>query len=139
MTLHVFDTDVLSLYQLGNETVCQRIEQHDPGALAVTIITVEEQLSSWYTLRRQVKGREKLARVYDRFTDNVRCLTQLQILSFSEAEIDRYEELSRLKLRVKANDLRIASIALCHSAIVVTRNRRDFSRVPGLRIDTWGD
>ena len=44
-----------------------------------------------------------------------------------------------MKLGVKANDLRIAAIALENSAIVVTRNRIDFERVPELRIENWAD
>ena len=34
-------------------------------------------------------------------------------------------------------DLLIAGIALAHNRIVVTRNIREFSRVPGLRVDNW--
>ena len=137
MSAYVLDTDILSLYQLGNVTVCQRVASHSPNELAVTIITVEEQLSAWYTLRRRVKVREQIARVYDRFAANVHFLARLSILSFSEAAIDQYEQLCRMKLGVKGNDLRIAAIALNCDAVVVTRNHRDFSRVPNLQIEDW--
>jgi len=137
MGLYILDTDILSLYQLGNATVRQRIAEHAPSDLTVTIITVEEQLSGWYTLRRRVKGREKIARVYERFTENVRFLTRVQITSFSESAIRRYEELIGMKLGVRGNDLRIAAIALDLSATLVTRNRQDFQRVPSLPIEDW--
>jgi len=34
-------------------------------------------------------------------------------------------------------DLRIAAIVLVEKAILVTRNLRDFKRVPGLEIVNW--
>jgi tRNA(fMet)-specific endonuclease VapC len=137
MNLYVLDTDILSLYQAGNAPVGQKIDEHPPGDLAVTIITVEEQLSSWYTLRRRVKGRLQTANVYQRFTDTVGFLAGLQILSFTASAIDKYEELLRMKLGVRANDLRIAAIALDASATIITRNLRDFRAVPGLSVEDW--
>lgn len=137
MILYVLDTDILSLYQLGDANVCRRVAQHQADELAVSIITVEEQLSGWYTLRRRIKDRSKLARVYQRFTDNVRFLSNVQVVPFPESAIDRYDELSLLKLGVRANDLRIAATSLDLTAVVVTRNRSDFDCVPGLRVEGW--
>ncbi len=36
-------------------------------------------------------------------------------------------------------DLLIAGIALAHNLTVVTRNTREFARVPGLRVENWYD
>ncbi|HSR22290.1 MAG TPA: hypothetical protein VLW53_01985 [Candidatus Eisenbacteria bacterium] len=34
-------------------------------------------------------------------------------------------------------DLRIAAIALAHDLTLVTGNGRHFSRIPGLRVESW--
>src|SRR5260370_1109898 len=135
MSLYVLDTDILSLYQSSNATVAKRVFNHSPEDLAVTIISVEEQLRAWFTLRRRAKKRAELAYAYERFARSVNSLSTMSILSFTEAAIDRFELLRKMKLGVKANDLRIAAIALENSAIVVTRNRVDFERVSELRIE----
>jgi tRNA(fMet)-specific endonuclease VapC len=42
-----------------------------------------------------------------------------------------------MRLNVGAMDLRIAAIALEAGCTVVTRNTRDFRRVPGLVAEDW--
>jgi tRNA(fMet)-specific endonuclease VapC len=64
-------------------------------------------------------------------------LARFQILSFTEPAILRYEDLYGLKLQVPKMDLRIAAVVLECGGTVVTRNQRDFQRVPGLRIVDW--
>jgi tRNA(fMet)-specific endonuclease VapC len=34
-------------------------------------------------------------------------------------------------------DLRIAAIALAHDALLLSRNLKDFRKVPGLCVDDW--
>ena len=58
-------------------------------------------------------------------------------LEFDEAAATEFEKLQRLRLRVGTMDLKIATIALAHDATVLTRNSKDFSRVPGLRFEDW--
>ena len=49
----------------------------------------------------------------------------------------RYEAFKALKLGIRSKDLRIAAIALEHAGTLVTRNVRDFQRIPGLAVENW--
>ena len=139
MSLLVLDTDILSLYRRGQPLIVQRMFQQSLNTLATTAITVEEQLTGWYTLLRKQKSREQLARAYRNLVETVLELNQFRLLSFTEEAIDRFEILRSQKLGVRANDLRIAAIALVNGATVVTRNVADFGRVPGLLVENWAD
>jgi tRNA(fMet)-specific endonuclease VapC len=137
MTLHVLDTDTLVLFQEGHGEVCRRVLSQPVDELATTAITIEEELSGWYTLLRRAKDDTQLARAYQRLVDSVRVLGQFHLLSFTEAAIDRFIYLKGLKLGVKHADLRIAAITLEHHGTLVTRNVRDFRGIPNLPIVDW--
>ena len=68
--------------------------------------------------------------------DDLRSLTE-PILAFTVPAIQRYHHLKKLKLNVGKNDLRIAAVTLEAGATVVTRNLRDFGRVPNLQLEDW--
>jgi tRNA(fMet)-specific endonuclease VapC len=114
-----------------------RVAACKPEDLAITILSVEEQLSGWYRRLRKAKTPEELAKVYDRLTTTVRSISRLPILSFGEAAIRQAGSLQAARLNVRKTDLSIAAIALEHHAVMVTRNLRDFQRVPGLLVEDW--
>lgn len=137
MSIHILDTDTLSHYQAGHPEVCKLVQAAAAELLGIAVITVEEQLSGWYRLIRQAKKPEDVAAAYDRLAKTVTLLAGLRVYSYSVKAITRYKELQALKLMVKKNDLRIAAIVLENDATLVTRNLRDFQRVPGLKIVNW--
>jgi tRNA(fMet)-specific endonuclease VapC len=60
-----------------------------------------------------------------------------QVLPFDETAALYFQQLQQQRLRVGTQDLRIAAIALANRCTIVTRNRRDFERVPGLPVEDW--
>jgi tRNA(fMet)-specific endonuclease VapC len=117
--------------------VCAAVAEHSPDDLAVTVITVKEQLSGWSSLVRQSRKPQELAGLYRRLAENLAFLARVKVLFFTEEAVARFENLRAQKLGMSTMDLRIAAIALEKGAAVVTRNVRDFGRVPGLTIENW--
>jgi tRNA(fMet)-specific endonuclease VapC len=135
MITHVLDTDMVSLYQYGHAAVCAAVDRHPAGSVGITVLTVEEQLSGWYRQLRRIKQPPALAAVYQRMANTVQFYSSLPILSFTEEAIARYEDLKRLKLGIGKTDQRIAAVVLLNQIVLVTRNLRDFQRVPGLQVE----
>jgi len=69
VSLHVIDTDVLSLYQHGHPGLTAKLDAHPPQDLAITVITVEEEVAGWYVLLRRARRPEQQARVYERLAE----------------------------------------------------------------------
>lgn len=85
------------------------------------------------------------ARKSGRIADNLRLLEEffgtVASLPFDDRCAEAYglirEELERAGTPIGPNDLLIAATARAHSAVLVTRNVREFSRVTDLRIEDW--
>jgi tRNA(fMet)-specific endonuclease VapC len=137
VSLFVLDTDILTLYYRGHPIVVPRVVAQPPTSLSISVMTVDEQLTGWYTLARKARKPEQIARAYARLGEAVVRLAKWQILPYTETAIARAAHLKTLRLNVRLMDLRIAAIALENDAAVVSRNRRDFERVPGLQIEDW--
>ncbi|MCU0552406.1 MAG: type II toxin-antitoxin system VapC family toxin [Leptolyngbya sp. Prado105] len=137
MTLFILDTDHLSLWQRAHPQISQKLTQRGMSAIAITIITAEEQIRGRLDVIRHAEG-EKRVLAYLRFRETLISLRQIPtLLDFSlEAEY-HHTELKRQKIRIGAQDLRIAAIALSVRGTIVTRNRRDFGKIPGLLIEDW--
>jgi tRNA(fMet)-specific endonuclease VapC len=103
--------------------------------LAISVLTVDEQLTGWYTLARQARRPEDVARAYGHLGEAVVRLGRWRILPDTEAAIGRVAQLKALRLNVRLMDPRIAAVAMENQAVVVARNRRDFGHVPGLSVE----
>lgn len=137
MSLYVLDTDHLSLLRYGHEQITKRVEAVPFDELAVTIVTIEEQLRSWYTQIRKARDADALARAYEGLLQVAECSKTVRVLPFTKPAVERYLDLRKQLPRLGKLDLCIAAIVLENRAVVVTRNKQDFEQVPNLQIEDW--
>jgi tRNA(fMet)-specific endonuclease VapC len=74
---------------------------------------------------------------YKGLRDGVEYLNKLKLLDFDLSANKFYQELVRQRIRIGTRDLRIAAITLSINGILVTRNTKDFAKVPNLQIEDW--
>jgi len=138
VTLYVLDTDHISLQQRAHPAVLQRLRAlGDDHSVAVTVITVEEQIRGRLELIRRHGVSQLQVAAYTALQQTLRYYATWQVLDFSQAAFERYARLRQQRMRVGSQDLRIAAITLANAGILVTRNNRDFAQVPGLTIEDW--
>jgi tRNA(fMet)-specific endonuclease VapC len=137
VTRWILDTDHISLLQRGHPAVEQRIRNINLNDIAITIISVEEQLYGRLNRIRRAKSPETLKTAYQRLYETLDDFKAANVLEFNTTAIALYQELVCQKIRVGTQDLRIAAITLSVNGILVTRNQRDFAKVPNLVIEDW--
>jgi tRNA(fMet)-specific endonuclease VapC len=138
MSRFLLDTDTLTLVQFDHPKVIQRLAAHPDIDIAVAILSVQEQMRGWLGRLNRLTMPDKLADWYEELTNRLFPVwRRYTLLSFTEPAILRFEQLRALRLNVGLMDLRIASVALQKGLIVVTRNRRDFGRIPGVTTEDW--
>ena len=60
-----------------------------------------------------------------------------EILPYDDAAAAAFARLQRNRIRIGTMDMRIGAIALTYDALLISRNLRDFKRIPNLRVEDW--
>jgi tRNA(fMet)-specific endonuclease VapC len=135
---YILDTDHVSLILLNHAQVTETAAQEQ---IAVTIIMVQELLNGWVGRVNDPSQINNLPTLYSKFSTTVKYLQTIEILDFTiqadKCLRDMLRENPPLRKNRLQKDMRIAAIALTLDATVVTRNRRDFELVPGIKLADW--
>lgn len=138
MSRFLLDTDTLSLLEQGHTEVLKQVNRHRVADIMTPAISVQEQMQGFLAALKRARTAQQLARAYDMLVAQLLPVWgRFSVASFSEPAILRFEQLRLLRLNVGLMDLRIAATALENGLTVVTRNLRDFRRVPGLLTVDW--
>jgi tRNA(fMet)-specific endonuclease VapC len=111
----------------------------DKDDVAVTVITVEEQMRGWLAEIRRYNDPHRQISPYAKFQRQVEAFAEWAVLPWNADGARLFVDLRRQGLRLGSMDLKIACIALVHQATLLTRNARDFAAVPNLRFENWLD
>ena len=123
----VADSDVLIDALRGREPARSRVLlEISGGGLATTAVSAFELLSGARTSGEQKKVEALLA--------SMRLLPLDESASRAAAAV--YRDLARRGEPIGSADCLIAGICLAHDAVLLTRNREHFGRVPDLRLGT---
>lgn len=140
MTCYVLDTDHLSLYQRAHPLVSARIfqiRQQSLDRLTTTVVSMEEQYAGRLAQIRKAATPQNLISAYTKLKLTSVLFSELNVLEYT-LEADHYfRSFRQAGIRIGTQDLRIASIVLAHNGILLSRNLRDFEKVPGLSIQDW--
>jgi tRNA(fMet)-specific endonuclease VapC len=139
----LLDSDHLTVLKYrGSERyirLTERLQAAGSVPVGTTIVNVEEQMRGWLAslakeraVLRQVPAYRELAALFEFFS-------KLQIAVFSVDAANRFQDLRKTGVKIGSMDLKAACIALVHDATLLTANRKDFEKVPGLRFDNWID
>jgi tRNA(fMet)-specific endonuclease VapC len=139
--MYILDTDHLGILQGPRNDACsnvlKRIADASDSNVFTTIISFHEIVAGWTKYVKQSNDPQKIVAGYARLEQVLKDFSCSQVLPFSLAASEVFEDLRRTKIRVATMDLRIASIAISQQMTVVTRNTVDYARIPGLALQDW--
>lgn len=137
----LLDTDHLSVLQWEEQPACDRLRarlrQLPPDDVATSIVSFQEQVQGWQAFLSRARKSEQVVLAYAKLEAVWRWFLKMNVLSYTSDAQTRFAELRRQCPRVKAMDLRIASVALTTDSTLLSRNLRDFRQVPGLTVEDW--
>lgn len=107
--------------------------------VAVSIVSVEERMRGWLAAIAKEKQAIRQVVGYRELTRLIEFYREFEVVPFDEAAARQFDDLRARRLRLGTMDLKIAATALVHDALLVSANRGDFERVPGLRVENWLD
>ena len=135
----VLDTNHMSEVVRRSVTGQALIERLDQSMrpVATTIITFEEMLRGWLSRIRREHDPIDVIPLYSKLQEISELTSDWTVLPWDQAAAMELRQLNSRRLKIGTMDLKIAGIVLAHKATLLSRNLRDFHRVPNLNVENW--
>jgi tRNA(fMet)-specific endonuclease VapC len=139
--MFILDTDHIGIIhgrvQPEYARLVARMAQHPSGHFFYSIISFHEHVLGWNIYLSRARNTSAVVMAYAMFQGILGDFAEAQVLPFDQRAANLFDSLRARKIRVGTMDLRIATIALAHGYTVLTRNLKDFRKVPGVNAEDW--
>jgi tRNA(fMet)-specific endonuclease VapC len=136
----ILDTDHLTEFQRGTSSEAVRLNDRLKNSgehYCTTIVSVEEVMRGWMAAIRRTSDPVRQVNSYRQLRQLFRFFATWDVIDWTPQSAAILSELKTAKIRVGTMDLKIACIALANSATLLSRNRKDYEKVPGLKVLDW--
>ena len=140
--INLLDTDIFTLAHQNRFEVVERIASvTDPDEVAIGVITRVEVLAGRLNAVKVAATAADVLRMQARLAESEAFLAPFRVVAFDPTAGEHFGRLAASKKlkKIGRGDLLNASVALAHGATLVTRNTKDFSGIPGLKLENWAD
>jgi len=103
----------------------------------VSIVSFQEQIRGSLAWLQRGRKPEDIIRGYRHVQSLLSYYSSALVQPFDDAAMSHVREWQRARIRIGTLDLRIAAIATVHDLKLLSRNLRDFRKVPGLDVEDW--
>jgi tRNA(fMet)-specific endonuclease VapC len=129
--IYCLDTDILSEYFRGNESIKNRIKNlREEDSIGLTWLSVYEFFKGIFA-----SGKMEEESFLSTLVNSVFLMDESYESSRIGGQI--FAELKKSGTLINDADILIASIVKQHDAILVTNNEGHFKRIAGLKIENW--
>ena len=135
----VLDTDHLSEMERNSplgSALTDRLHRAD-DEIVTTIVSAEELLRGWLSQLNRVRSVHKHVANYEHLAHRLAFCARWHLLPWDSDAAALFDNLRRQGIRGGTMDLKIACITITNSATLLSRNLKDFRKIPGLIVVEW--
>ncbi len=138
---YLLDTDHFSVFQRQKGeaflNLKTRMERHSLTDFMISVVTLQEQILGSHAYIKQAQRSEGVVKGYQMMSQAFRDLMIFEMIDFDDDASRAFSQINPVQLRLGVMDARIAAIALSRNLVLLTRNQRDFEKVPDLTTQDW--
>jgi tRNA(fMet)-specific endonuclease VapC len=131
----LIDASILIEHERGRLDLAQHLAHRQQEEFFLSVVTASELLHGVYRAA-QPEVRAKRSAFVEAILERFPLLPV--DLATARAHAQVWAELAATGKMIGPHDLWLAAACLAHGLTMVTANRREFARVPGLVVEVWG-